>query len=101
MTSADTLNYAGRDSVFVIMAYDFAEERVQKALKIGRKYLKWVQNSLFEGDLTVAKFEKLKAELRSIMDEKEDSVKFYILRDKKYVEMEYLGVVKEEDVFFL
>ncbi len=88
--------------MFVIMAYDFNEKRVQKALKIGRKYLKWVQNSLFEGNISFAKFERLKAELRSIMDENEDSVKFYILRDEKMVDMEILGVQKEEpDAFFL
>jgi len=96
------LNCAGRDNVFVIMAYDFGEKRVQKALKIGRKYLTWVQNSLFEGEITFAKFEKLKAELKRVMDESEDSVKFYILESGKILKSEILGVDKSQTTgFFL
>ncbi|MEM3489884.1 MAG: CRISPR-associated endonuclease Cas2, partial [Nitrososphaerota archaeon] len=40
--------------MYVILAYDIGEERVNKVLKICRKYLTWVQNSVFEGDLTEA-----------------------------------------------
>ena len=87
--------------IFVIMVYDFNEKRVAKVLKIGRKYLKWIQNSLLEGELTKAKFEKLKMEVEKIMDKKEDTVRFYILRTKKFLEIENIGVEKGETSFFL
>ncbi len=38
--------------MFVILVYDFEQKRVAKALKIARKYLYWVQNSVFEGEIT-------------------------------------------------
>ncbi|MEN2993717.1 MAG: CRISPR-associated endonuclease Cas2, partial [Thermodesulfovibrio sp.] len=44
----------------VILVYDINEKRVSKVLKTCRKYLHWVQNSVFEGELTEAKLEKLK-----------------------------------------
>ena len=50
--------------MFVILVYDIGEKRVQKVLKTCRKYLYWVQNSVFEGDISNADFVKLKAELR-------------------------------------
>ncbi|MCS7256766.1 MAG: CRISPR-associated endonuclease Cas2, partial [Thermomicrobium sp.] len=35
--------------MYVIVAYDVGVERVARVLKICRKYLTWVQNSLLEG----------------------------------------------------
>lgn len=34
--------------MFVILFYDFGEKRVGKALKICRKYLTWIQNSVLK-----------------------------------------------------
>ena len=48
--------------MFVIMVYDVNQKRVAKVLKIARKYLNWVQNSVLEGEITDAKYEKLKVE---------------------------------------
>ena len=63
--------------MFVIMVYDIGERRVQKVLKTSRKYLFWVQNSVFEGEITKANYVKLKAELKKIIDENYDSILFY------------------------
>jgi len=87
--------------VFVILTYDFNEKRVQKALKICRKYLKWVQNSVFEGNITLSKLEILKDELSNIMDKNEDSVRIYILKDERFVNKEMIGFVKDEDYKFI
>ena len=66
--------------MFVIAVYDISGRKVVKVLKKSREYLTWVQNSVFEGEITTAKFEKLKLELRRIIDKKKDSV---ILRPYK------------------
>ncbi|MBC7320311.1 CRISPR-associated endonuclease Cas2, partial [bacterium] len=66
--------------MYLIMVYDINEERVNKVLKVGRKYLEWVQNSVLEGEITEAKFEKLKMELINIINPEEDSIIFYIMR---------------------
>lgn len=80
--------------MFVIMVYDISEKRVQKVLKTSRKYLYWVQNSVFEGEITNASFAKLKMELRKIIDEEYDSILFYTFRTTKYSERENIGIIK-------
>ena len=80
--------------MYVIMVYDVEEHRVNKVLKLGRKYLTWVQNSVLEGEITEAKFERLKTELRRYINQERDSVIFYLLRTVKYSEKQVLGVTK-------
>ena len=77
--------------MYLIAVYDVNEKRVSKVLKVCRKYLNWIQNSVLEGEITKAKFERLKSEIAKIIDENEDSVVFYILRDTKYTAREILG----------
>ncbi len=73
----------------VILAYDVAEERVAKVLKVARRYLTWVQNSLLEGDITPQKLDLLKMELRQVT-EPGDSIRFYILKDPRFLQVEEL-----------
>lgn len=69
--------------VFVVLVYDVGEKRVARALKTCRKYLTWVQNSVFEGEISDVNLKKLKAELQRVMDEKEDSVIIYTWRTQR------------------
>lgn len=80
--------------MFVILVYDIAEKRVAKVLKKCREYLYWVQNSVFEGEITEAKLKKLKEELKRIIDKEEDSVVIYNLRTTKYSSREVIGQQK-------
>lgn len=80
--------------MYLIMVYDMNEKRVNKVLKVGRKYLNWMQNSVLEGEITRAKLIKLKGELKSIIEKEEDSIIFYKLRTKKYFAKETMGVEK-------
>lgn len=87
--------------MYVIMVYDVNEKRVGKVLKKSRQFFNWVQNSVLEGEITVAKFEKLKFEIKKIINESEDSVIFYILRDTKYSSREIIGIRKGGEEMFL
>ena len=78
----------------MILVYDVSEKRVAKVLKKCREYLYWVQNSVFEGEITEAKFKKLKEELKRIIDKEEDSVVIYNLRTTKYSSREVMGQQK-------
>lgn len=82
--------------MYVIMVYDVNQKRVAKVLNIARKYLEWIQNSVLEGELTEAKFERLKREIELVIDEEEDSVVFYIMRTIKYSERQILGIEKNK-----
>jgi len=80
--------------MYVILVYDIKEERVARVLKTCRKYLNWVQNSVFEGEITDAKLTKLKMELKKIMNSDEDSVIIYKMRTTRYSDREIMGVEK-------
>jgi len=88
--------------MFIILVYDANEKRVQKFHKTCKKYLTWVQNSVFEGEITEANLRILTDELKNIMDENEDSVLIYKFRTKKYYERDSIGITKpsHEDLFF-
>lgn len=77
--------------MYVILYYDFGEKRVAKALKICRKYLTHVQNSVFEGELSEANYKKLVTELRKRMDEDYDSLIIYTFDSMKYSSREVYG----------
>lgn len=76
----------------MIIVYDVAVERVNKVKKFLRQYLHWVQNSVFEGEITLAEFERIKAGLKEIIDENEDSIVVYKLRSMP--KRETIGVEK-------
>lgn len=80
--------------MYTILVYDMNEKRVGKILKICRKYLNWVQNSVFEGEITYAKLEKLKMEMRKLMNDEEDSVIIYTMRTDRYTDREIMGLKK-------
>lgn len=53
--------------MYLIMVYDIGEKRVQKVLKLSRKYLYWVQNSVVEGELSDGNFKKTQGRIRKGM----------------------------------
>ena len=80
--------------MYVIAVYDVGQKRVGKMLKLCRRYLNWIQNSVLEGELTRAQFERLKTEVRNTIEEDEDSVLFYVMRREEDVRRESLGIEK-------
>ncbi|MFW6173274.1 MAG: CRISPR-associated endonuclease Cas2 [Elusimicrobiota bacterium] len=80
--------------MYVIIVYDVNVKRVNYMKKFLREYLHWVQNSVFEGELTKAELRKVKNQIKEIIDENEDSVKVYTLRNKKFMTREELGESK-------
>lgn len=80
--------------MYFIVTYDIAEKRVNKVRKILKKYLMWVQNSVFEGDLPEGLFQKCCAELKKIIDEEEDSIYFFRIENKLNYKKEILGLEK-------
>ncbi len=87
--------------MFVILVYDVEQKRVAKVLKTCRKYLYWVQNSVFEGEITEANLIKLKTELMGIIDEEKDSIIIYRFRTTKYSAVEIIGIQKGGQDMFL
>jgi CRISPR-associated protein Cas2 len=65
-------------------------------LKVCRRYLDWVQNSVLEGEITKANLETLKSQLKRIIKVEEDSVRIYKLRTENDVNLEILGIDKKQ-----
>jgi len=77
--------------MYVILVYDMGEKRVAKMLKHCRKYLNWIQNSVFEGEITEVRLKEMLLEARRIMNEKEDSLIIFKSRDERWLDKEVIG----------
>ena len=71
--------------MYVLIVYDVGVERVAKVHKFLKRYLHWVQNSVFEGELTEAQIEETKNGLRARIDRELDSVLLYIAREERWL----------------
>jgi CRISPR-associated protein Cas2 len=82
--------------MYVIVVYDIEEIRVAKMLKLCRRYLNWIQNSVFEGELTQVKLKELLQEAKQIMDEDKDSFIIFKSREEKWLDKQVIGKEKNE-----
>jgi CRISPR-associated protein Cas2 len=78
--------------MYVILVYDVGEKRVGKMLKLCRKYLHWIQNSVFEGKITEVKLKELVYLAKQIMDSETDSIIIFKSRNEKWLDKEIVGV---------
>lgn len=77
--------------MYCIVVYDIKEKRVARMLKLCRRYLNWIQNSVFEGELTELKLKELKHEAGKIMVADEDSLIIFRSREQRWLDKEIIG----------
>lgn len=82
--------------MYVILVYDMGEKRVAKMLKLCRKYLNWIQNSVFEGEISEVKLKEMLNLAQSIMDKEEDSIIVFKFRQEKWLQKEVIGKEKND-----
>lgn len=87
--------------MYLVLVYDIGEKRVGKMLKLCRRYLNWIQNSVFEGELSDVQLKQLKADAAEIMDEETDSLIIFKTRQEKWLEKEVVGKEKNDLDTFL
>lgn len=85
----------------MIAMYDVGEKRVGKMLKLFRRYLNWIQNSVFEGEITEVKLLELKNKALIIMEEDTDSLIVFKTRQEKWLEKEIIGHERQDLETFL
>lgn len=85
---------------YYICVYDVSVDRGSKVLRLFRRYLTWVQNSVFEGELSPAQFAELEAEVRVLFEEG-DSLIVYAMRTGRYMERRVVGTERGERGRFL
>jgi CRISPR-associated protein Cas2 len=83
--------------MYIIGVYDICTSdekgraRVVKIMKIFRKYLYHTQKSVFEGELSEAKFRALVIETTKIINNNEDYLIFYRIDNKNNCKRECFG----------
>lgn len=82
--------------MYAIIVYDVSTERVAKVCYFLRQFMNWIQNSVFEGELTKSELERIKEGLKGLISEEQDSVILYILRTDELLDKEVIGVKKSE-----
>lgn len=87
--------------MYIIAVYDVGEKRVGKMLKLCRRYLNWIQNSVLEGEITPAQLEKFKFEANAIMEEETDSLIIFKTRQEKWLDKEIVGQERSSLDMFL
>ncbi|MBO8156936.1 MAG: CRISPR-associated endonuclease Cas2 [Bacillaceae bacterium] len=87
--------------MFVIITYDVGEKRVGKVCKKLRKYLDWTQNSVFEGEISKGKLSECLSELHKIIEEEEDSIYLYQVKNPRNIQKIIYGQEKSPIDLFL
>lgn len=83
--------------MFIILVYDVNTKRVGKIGKICRKYLKRVQRSVYEGDITQKQLTTLQKELERIIVSEEDTICIYQFESIRYAQKSRIGIMDEFD----
>ncbi|MDK2978903.1 MAG: CRISPR-associated protein Cas2 [Bacteroidales bacterium] len=87
--------------MYVIAVYDVGQKRVGKMLKLCRRYLNWIQNSVFEGEISEVRLMELKNKAIEIMDDENDSLIIFKTRQEKWLDKEIVGVERQNLSNFL
>ncbi|MFN7832505.1 MAG: CRISPR-associated endonuclease Cas2 [Bacteroidota bacterium] len=87
--------------MYIIAVYDVGEKRVARMLKLCRRYLNWIQNSVFEGELTELQLRKFEHEARELLVLKEDSLIIFKSREERWLEKKIIGMEKNKIDNFL
>ena len=83
--------------MMVLISYDVktsdpgGKKRLRKVAKECQNHAQRVQNSVFEADLDYSAFLKLKSRLIKLIDEENDSLRFYYLGNNWELRIEHIG----------
>ncbi len=90
--------------MLVLITYDVSTEtaqgkkRLRKVAKECVNYGQRVQNSVFECVMDAAKCRQVKEKLLNIINEEEDSIRFYYLGNNYKTKVEHFGIKESYDV---
>lgn len=86
-----TINYN-----YAFVFYDIKEKRVNRVFKVCKKYFKHHQKSVFRGNITPANLIRLRADLKKVINEKEDFVSIIKMLNEMSFDEETIGVNFED-----
>jgi len=86
--------------MYVVLVYDMEAERTQRMLKLCRRYLTHVQNSVLEGEISEGDLKQLSGEIENLL-KPDESVILYELSSDTLLERTVYGEDPTEDSRFL
>jgi CRISPR-associated protein Cas2 len=86
--------------MYVVLVYDMEAERTQRMLKLGRRYLTHVQNSVLEGEISQGDLQQLSGDIEDLLKPGE-SVILYELSSDTLLDRTVYGEDPTEDERFL
>lgn len=90
--------------MYILITYDVdttdgkGQKRLRQVAKVCQNYGQRVQNSVFECDVTEAQLCMIKEQIRTIIDNDLDSIRFYFLSKTKEHRVDVLGTETAFDV---
>lgn len=90
--------------MYILVTYDVdtisesGNKRLRQVARICKNYGQRVQNSVFECEVTEAQYCLLKDQIKEVMDEQLDSIRFYHLNKNKNHSIDTLGKITSYDV---
>ncbi len=67
------------------ISYDIAIDRIDAVRITIKQYLNWVQNSVFEGQITTSDLAELKSKISGLIDVYVDSVLIFTINNPKWI----------------
>jgi CRISPR-associated protein Cas2 len=83
--------------MYVIIVYDVGIDRINNIRKFLKRFLNWIQNSVFEGEITESQLIRIENYLNKNTEQDYDFIKIYILSSNKYLKMDVIGTIKKEN----
>ena len=90
----------GGKIMYILIIYDIKSERINKVYKFLKTYLTWIQNSVFEGEITKTEYKLIKDKLTQLLDQNEDSIIIYNI-PQKYLNKKIIGIEKNTIDFII
>jgi CRISPR-associated protein Cas2 len=72
--------------MYVIVVYDVGIDRLDSVRHILKQYLTWIQNSAFEGEITLGKLEEMRIPILQVIDKMKDSIVIYSVNNPSWLE---------------
>ncbi len=85
----------------VIVVYDVNIDKVDSVRQILKQYLSWIQNSVFEGELSIGSLKDLQLKLDNIINLQSDSVIIYAINNPSWLGKIIIGKEKGNTSNFL
>ncbi|MEM2142578.1 MAG: CRISPR-associated endonuclease Cas2 [Candidatus Thorarchaeota archaeon] len=78
--------------LYLIVVYDVEIERLDRVRMTLKRYLTWVQNSVFEGEIDDSNYASMLAEVGDIIDKDTDQIIIYRMESERAFTRRVLGI---------